>query len=60
VYVLRGDNWRYFNHSDNPTTISNPISFGDDRAARDLAVGEELTSDYRTICDHVRQSGNGF
>jgi len=60
VYVLCGDNGRYFNHSDAPTTVSNAISFGDDRAARDLAAGEELTSDYRTICDHVRQNGNGF
>ena len=60
VYVLCGDNGRYFNHSDAPTTISNAISFGDDRAARDLAAGDELTSDYRTICDHVRQNGNGF
>jgi hypothetical protein len=60
VYVLCGDNGRYFNHSDAPTTVSNGISFGEDRAARDLAAGEELTSDYRTICDHVRMNGNGF
>jgi hypothetical protein len=60
VYVLCGDNGRYFNHSDAPTTVSNGVSFGEDRAARDLAAGEELTSDYRTICDHVRKNGNGF
>src|SRR3712207_1421002 len=60
VYVLCGDNGRYFNHSDTPTTISNAISFGDDRAARDLTAGEELTSDYKTICDNARRNGNGF
>src|SRR5918993_4914120 len=54
VYVLCGDNGRYFNHSDTPSTLSDAISFGDDRASRDLAAGEELTSDYRTICDNAR------
>jgi SET domain-containing protein len=60
VYVLCGDNGRYFNHSDTPTTVPNAISSVDDRAARDLAAGEELTSDYKTICDNVRQNGNSF
>ena len=60
LYVLCGDNGRYFNHSETPTTVSNAISFGEDRAARDLVPGEELTSDYRTICDNVRRNGNGF
>ena len=60
LYVLCGDNGRYFNHSDTPNTVSNGVSFGEDHAARDLAAGEELTSDYRTICDRVRRDGNGF
>ena len=60
LFVLCGDNGRYFNHSETPSTISNAISFGEDRAIRDLTIGEELTSDYRTICDHVRRNGNGF
>ena len=60
LYVLCGDNGRYFNHSDRPSTVSNAISFGEDRAARDLAAGEELTSDYATICDDVRQNGLDF
>jgi SET domain-containing protein len=60
LYVLCGDNGRYFNHSDTPNTVSDAISFGEDRAFRDLAAGEELTSDYSTICDHVRQNGGGF
>ncbi len=60
LWVLCGDNGRHFNHSDTPTTVSNAISFGEDRAVRDLAAGEELTSNYTTICDNVRRNGNGF
>jgi SET domain-containing protein len=60
LFVLCGDNGRFVNHSEAPTTVSNAISFGDDHAVRDLAAGEEITSDYRTICDKVRQNGNGF
>ena len=50
-WVLCGDNGRHFNHSDSPNTVSSGIAFGEDHAAVDLAVGAELTSDYRTICD---------
>ena len=60
LHVLCGDNGRFFNHSETPSTVSDAISFGGDRAARDLAAGEELTSDYSTICDSVRANGNGF
>jgi uncharacterized protein len=60
LYVLCGDNGRFFNHSEEPTTVSNAISFGEDHAVRDLAPGEELTSDYTTICDDVRQNGADF
>jgi SET domain-containing protein len=60
VYVLCGDNGRFFNHSDRPSTVSDAISFGEDRAIRDLAAGEELTSDYATICDDVRENGLDF
>jgi hypothetical protein len=60
LWVLCGDNGRHFNHSDTPNTVSNAIAFGEDIAATDLAVGIELTSDYRTICDHVRLNGSGF
>lgn len=60
LYVLCGDNGRYFNHSVEPSTLSNAISFGEDRAIRDLVAGEELTSDYHTICDNVRLNGMQF
>lgn len=60
LFVLCGDNGRFFNHADAPSTRSNAISFGEDYAARDLAAGEELTSDYGTICDQARREGHGF
>ncbi len=60
LYVLCGDNGRYVNHSDEPSTLSRGVSFGDDVAARDLPAGAELTSDYRTICDLHRLNGVSF
>jgi SET domain-containing protein len=60
LYVLCGDNGRYFNHSETPSTVSNAISFGEDHAAADLPAGTELTSDYRTICDQVRREGTDW
>jgi hypothetical protein len=60
LWVLCGDNGRHINHSDTPTTVSNAISFSEDRAAADLPVGTELTSDCSTICDSVRRNGRGF
>jgi uncharacterized protein len=60
LWVLCGDNGRHFNHSDAPNTRSLGIAFGDDVAAQDLAAGEELTTDYRTICDAMRLGGLGF
>lgn len=60
LFVLCGDNGRFFNHSDTPNTVSDAISFGEDRALRDLRIGEELTSNYSTICDAVRLNGSIF
>ena len=60
LYVLCGDNGRFFNHAGTPSTSSSGISFGEDYAARDLDAGQELTSDYAQICDRVRLEGNGF
>ena len=60
LWVFCGDNGRHFNHSDQPTTVSNAIAFGEDRAAADLPAGTELTSDYRTICDTFRQNVKCF
>lgn len=55
VWVLCGDHGRFFNHSRNPTTISQGGSFGDDRAARDLMPGTELTSNYDMIGDSTAE-----
>ena len=60
LWVLCGDHGRHFNHSDEPTIVSNAIGFGEDRAAADLPDGTELTSNYCTICDHFRQNGPSF
>jgi hypothetical protein len=60
LWVLCGDNGRHFNHSEQPTTRSLGIAFGDDVAAADLPAGTELTSDYRTICDAMRLGGLDF
>ena len=60
MWVLCGDNGRFFNHSDTPNTRSLGIAFGDDVAAEDIAPGTELTSDYRTICDAIRLGGVDF
>jgi len=48
-YVLCSDDARYFNHSDDPNTVSIRTPDGEaiDVAARDIAAGEELTCDYR-------------
>ena len=51
LWMLCGDDARFFNHADNPTTASLGIGFGDDIAAYNLVPGTELTTDYRTICD---------
>jgi SET domain-containing protein len=60
AWVLCGDNGRHYNHSDTPNSISDGIAFGADYAATDLAAGTELTSDYATICDHVRLNGHDY
>ena len=52
LYVLSGDNARYFNHSDQPTTMSDGDGLADDIAAADLAVGTELTTNYHEFYDN--------
>lgn len=42
--TLEGDNTRFFNHSEDPSTI--PLDF-EMLAARDIKPGDELTCDYR-------------
>lgn len=54
LWVLSGDNARYFNHSDHPTAQSAGFGcFADDVAARDLAAGTELTCNYHHFYDNT-------
>jgi SET domain-containing protein len=53
VWIMDGDNGRYFNHSETPNTVlQGKDTFSSIVAARDIEAGEELTSDYKEICDH--------
>jgi SET domain-containing protein len=55
TYVLCGDDARFFNHSEAPNCHDFPDADGGTTvAARDIAEGEELTSDYsRFDAEHV-------
>lgn len=50
-YILCCDDARFLNHSAQPTLVQDLASdrHGIDRAARDLATGDELTVDYGTF-----------
>lgn len=49
VYVLCGDDARFFNHSDTPNVTDDPSEEGEVISARDIEVGEELVCDYGTF-----------
>ncbi len=51
--ILSGDNDRFTNHSDTPN--ARLAANGDMVAVRDIARGEELTSDYREIYENWRE-----
>lgn len=46
-YILCGDAARFMNHSEDPSCVDSDPLFT--RARRDIAIGEELTCDYRTF-----------
>ncbi len=46
VITLCGDHSKHMNHSTDPNTVTDPARPGVDIAARDIAVGEELTCNY--------------
>ena len=57
-FMLEFDNARFMNHTESPNT-----DFSDDdvgRAARDIAVGEELLCDYREFCSEAMLKEMGF
>ncbi len=47
AYVLCGDDSRFMNHSEDPSCLDPHPSLV--TAARDIGIGEELTSDYSTF-----------
>ena len=49
LYILCGDDARFFNHSAAPNVIDDPLEEGFVAAARDIAVGEELMCDYQVF-----------
>ena len=48
LYYLCVDNGRFFNHSESPNT-RDPLDEYKTYALRDIEVGEEILSDYRTF-----------
>ena len=48
VWILCADDARFFNHSDQPNMVDDPMEEGLTIAAREINKGEELTSNYRT------------
>lgn len=52
------DNARFVNHSDSPNTVQaygvGPSLPGDWITTREIAIGEEITSDYRVLCETCR------
>ena len=50
-FILSFDNDRFTNHSYSPNTI--PLDNGDMIAARDIAIGEEITANYYDIDDYA-------
>jgi uncharacterized protein len=48
-YVLCADDARFFNHSERPNTLDLDGAVGLTVALRDIAIGEELTCDYRSF-----------
>jgi SET domain-containing protein len=53
LWVLCGDNAKYYNHSKNPTALSVGRGFSDDIAAHDLPPDTEITSNYYEFYDNT-------
>lgn len=53
MYVICGDDARFFNHSDNPNVSSSPYDAQPDIALRDIEIGEELTQNYKNFDGNV-------
>lgn len=63
IYVLCGDDARFFNHSDEPNCLDLYFSDREDGgtfAARNIKIGEELTCDYRTFDVYARRNNENL
>ncbi len=59
-YILCFDDARFYNHSENPNTVTTPDDKGGavEIAARDIHAGEEITYNYKTgDADYYRKFG---
>ena len=52
-WIVCVDNGRFVNHSNDPNTAAD--ASGDWIATRDIAAGDEITSDYRELCRTCRR-----
>ncbi len=59
VFYLCSDNARFVNHSENPNTWYDHDK-GHCVATRPIEIGEEITCDYRNICDDSKYNGLDF
>ncbi len=55
MYVMCGDDARFFNHSDNPNVSSSTEDDRPDIALRDIEIGEELTQNYQNFDGNVEE-----
>jgi hypothetical protein len=56
-WLLYGDNLRFCNHNENPSMVVKGEAFDEAIAARDLKIDDELTWDYRQICNSFLRTG---
>ena len=54
--IFPGDNDRFTNHDDNPNTYIE--ANGDVRARRDIKKDEEITGDYKEVCEQWQKKLN--
>jgi len=59
MFYLCSDNARFINHSESPN-----IFYDKEKChcitIKDIAIGEEITTDYRNICDDIKYNGFDF
>lgn len=59
LWTMCCDNSRFMNHAENPNLVSTE-GFDPVPSARDIQAGEELTINYKGICDDFRDKGLSY